>query len=88
MDPSYKIRNFFLTTTKKIKELKEQELKNKTKKLRIIKELEEDLFYLKEATKKKIKEKKINENTHEKIKTKIINTELEIRKIKKELTNP
>ncbi|MCC7574302.1 hypothetical protein KO361_01820 [Candidatus Woesearchaeota archaeon] len=88
MDPSYKLRNFFLKTVKTINELKGEEDQTKQKKLKTIKELEDDLFYLKESAKKLLEQKEIQLIQYKKIiqRTQKINSEL--KKIKTKITNP
>ena len=87
MDPTYKIRNFFLKTAKTFSIIKEQEKTKNKKKLELIKEIEDDLFYMKESAKKMLREDKIKDKQYEKIIQKIKQIKTEIKKTKKEITN-
>jgi len=88
MDPSYKLRFFFLKTAQKFNKLKEETRIKKERQLVLIKEIEDDLFYLNEAVKKMLKDDKMTKTTSEKILTKITKINQEVKKIKKEITNP
>lgn len=88
MDISYKLKNFFVKTAKKIQEIQEQEIQEKQKKLELLKEIDTEIFFLGEKTKKKLKEKIINEEEAEKIIQKIKKIKKIIQTTKKELTNP
>lgn len=80
MDPSYKLRNLFLKTAKAINDLNEKEKVKRQIKIQIIKELEEEIFYLKENLKKQYREKKIKASQFERFLQKIKNLESEIKK--------
>lgn len=88
MDASYKLKNFFIKTAKTMKKLKQEENQKIQKKLQIIKELEEELFYMREAAKKMFREQKIQQPTYEKLKEKLNQINKEIKQIKSDLTNP
>jgi hypothetical protein len=85
MDLSYKLRNFFLKTVKTLNELKQKEKLRKEQKLKIIKELEDDLFYIKESAKKLLRENKIKQEQYGLLIQKILKINDEVKKIKKNL---
>jgi hypothetical protein len=87
MDASYKLRSFFLKTTKIFRELKQKENIKNERKLIIIKEIKDDLFFMRESAKKMLKEQKINKIQYEKIKQKMKQIEQEIKKIKSDIIN-
>lgn len=88
MDLSYRTKNFFIKTAKKLQEIKEQEKQEKQKKLETLEKIDTDLFFLTEKTKKQLKEKTINEEEAENIIRRTQNLTRIITKIKKEITNP
>ena len=87
MDPSYKLRDFFIKTAQVFQKLKTQESAKNKQKLALIQELEEDIFYMRESVKKMLNDKKITDLQYEKISKKIKQIEQEIKIIKKRLTN-
>ncbi|MFP4567363.1 MAG: hypothetical protein ACLFN8_00310 [Candidatus Woesearchaeota archaeon] len=87
MDASYKLKNFFLKTAKTLNQLKQKEIKKSEKKLQIINEIEEELFYMRESAKKLLREEKITQRIYEKLKNRLKQIEQEIKKIKSDLTN-
>jgi hypothetical protein len=85
MNHSYKLRDFFFKTIKATNKIKQQEKIKTHQKTRIIEELEDDLFYLKETAKKMLRKQDITSKDYEKIIQKITNINLEIKKIKKQI---
>lgn len=88
MDPSYKLRDFLIEISKSYDKIKEIEEHKKHKKLTLLFEVEKDLLRLKETAKKMLLEKKLTEKSYDKITEKTKNMHLQVKKIKKELTNP
>ena len=87
MDPSYKLRSFFINSAKIFQKLKTEEKEKAKKKLELITELEEDIFYMRESVKKMYRDKKINKSVFEKTEQKIKQIDQEIKITKKRLTN-
>lgn len=88
MDPSFKLRSFFLKTVDAFDKLHKKEKISNKRKLLLIKDIEDDLFFLKESAKKMVREKKLKEKSYESLMKRIAKINKELKKTKRELTNP
>ena len=88
MDPSFNLRVLFLKTAEAFETLQKKERITNARKLILIKDIEDDLFFLKESAKKMLREHKLKERSYELLMKRITKINKELRVMKKELTNP
>ena len=87
MDHSFKLRNLFFKTAKALNDFNKTERIRNQKKLLLINEIEDDLFFLKESVKKVFRDNKLRERTYDLLMNRISKISLELKETKKKLTS-
>lgn len=85
MDPSFRLRKIFLEIAASHKKITTRQNIKKQQKIILIKEIEEDLFYLQESAKKMLNKKQIKREAYKKLNEKIKKIKTELTITKKEL---
>ncbi len=87
MSHTFKAKDFFLRSAVALRVANKQEHARIKKKLLLAKEIEDDLFYLKESAKKLLRQKKLKEKTYYSLIKRISKIKIDLSNTKKSLTS-